>query len=159
MSSPDRVSVEPFADQLRADHSGERTVFVMMRFAQVHLLNTLYKVLNDELAAAGFVALRADEKQYASELWPNVQAYLLGAEAGIAIFDNVPAGGKLPVGFNPNVSVEAGYMMGLDKPVMLLKDKHLERMPTDFGGKLYHSFDGENPTSAAAAVRKWIGTL
>lgn len=159
MSSPDRASVTPFADALQSDHHGERTVFVMMRFAQVHLLNTLYQVLKDELATAGFMALRADEKQYASELWPNVQAYLLGADAGIAILDNVPAGGKLPVGFNPNVSVEAGYMLGLDKPVMLLKDKHLERMPSDFGGKLYHSFDGENPKSAAGAVRKWIGTL
>lgn len=55
---------------------------------------------------------------------------------GIAVFERI----KNDV-FNPNVSLEAGYMMGLNKKVCLLKDETMRELHTDLVGKLYKSFD------------------
>ena len=53
--------------------------------------------------------------------------------------------------FNPNVSLEVGHMIGLRKPVCLLKDKTLKMLQTDLMGKLYRTFD---PQDAHKSVMK-----
>ena len=51
--------------------------------------------------------------------------------------------------FNPNVSLEVGYMLGLGKSVCFLKDRTLKTLHTDLVGKLYRSFD---PQDAANSI-------
>lgn len=159
MTSLSRGTLTPLIEQYNRDFLGVKTVFVIMRFANVLVLNKLYQIISNELIALGVRAVRADERIYSDQLWVNVQVHMLGADAGIAVFDRPQIGGSNSLSFNPNVSIEAGYMMGLDKPIMLLKDKYLENLPTDFGGSLYHSYDGENPDTASVLVRKWAEGL
>ena len=157
--SPGRRSLLPLVEQFRRDHQDQRTVFVMMRFANVLLLDELYRVIRGELAALGINAVRGDEKTYTAQVWLNAEVYMQGADGGIAVFDNVLVGGRPPGGINPNVSVEAGYMLGLDKPVLLLRDRNLPEWPSDFAGQEYSRYDGENPATVAPALRRWAHQL
>ncbi|WP_430493716.1 hypothetical protein, partial [Escherichia coli] len=59
--------------------------------------------------------------------------------------------------FNPNVSLEVGYMMGMGKQVLLLKDKTLSSLHTDLAGKLYKPFDVfDIGSSLSTHIGKWL---
>jgi len=160
MASTERESIQTFVRKFRDEHQDQFTIFVMMRFGKSLIHNTLHECIARELDALGMQAVRADDCHYAADLWANVQTYMLGADAGIVIFDNVTIGGQPPVGINPNVSVELGYMMGLDKPWLMLKDRHLKEMPVDLRGILFSEFNGDDPEAdVRKAVRHWAQAL
>ena len=154
-----RSNLEHFVARFRKDHEESSVVFVMMRFANVELLNAIFNHIKDTLKKEGVSVVRADDKDYTNTIWENIQVYMKGADAGIAVFDYVSVGGEVPKCINPNVSAEAGYMMGLEKPVLILKDKNLPRLPTDFISHLYHAYDGDNPKSVKRPVKTWIRKL
>ena len=54
--------------------------------------------------------------------------------------------------FNPNVSLEVGYMLALGKPICLLKDKTHKTLQSDLGGKLYRPFDTQDPEASIPPV-------
>ncbi len=55
------------------------------------------------------------------------------------------------------MSLEVGYLYGLDKPVCLLKDKTLKTLHTDLVGKLYRPFDPQDPKKTIPTeLSKWI---
>jgi len=75
-----------------------------------------------------------------------------GCGFGIAIFDRISE-----EYFNPNVSLEVGYMLGLGKRVLLLKDQSLRSIHTDLVGRLYTAFDTQDPASSIGkAIGKWL---
>jgi len=75
-----------------------------------------------------------------------------GCGFGVAIFDRINS-----EEFNPNVSLEIGYMMALKKPILFLKDITLKSLQTDLVGKLYEEFDFQNPKkSFDKSVSKWL---
>lgn len=140
-------------DRLRADHPNpDKTAFIMMRFGTTKAHDELTQAIRDACSAAGITALRADDKQYHDDLFPNVLTYVYGCGIGVAVFERLEADD-----FNPNVSLEVGYMMALNKPVCLLKDKTLKTLHTDLVGKLYKSFDPQEPGgSIEPQLTKWL---
>ncbi len=75
-----------------------------------------------------------------------------GCGFGIAVFERI----EKDV-FNPNVSLEVGYMLGLKKPVLLLKDQTLPALQTDLAGKLYRPFDPQHPAKTIALqLEQWL---
>lgn len=60
---------------------------------------------------------------------------MYSCDFAIAIFERITEDN-----FNPNVSLEVGYMMGINKSVLFLKDKTLKSLQTDLAGKLYKEF-------------------
>jgi predicted nucleotide-binding protein len=82
----------------------------------------------------------------------NIQAYIYGCRFAIAVFERI-----LTNDLNPNVSLEVGYFLGLKKPVCLLKEPTLPRLPSDLIGRLYVEFDGQDlPRSLPRVVGKWL---
>ena len=72
---------------------------------------------------------------------------------GIAVFERIESDD-----FNPNVSLEVDYMMATGRPVCLLKDKTLRALPSDLVGRLYKSFDAQDPNDLISTVlRQWVG--
>jgi hypothetical protein len=63
-----------------------------------------------------------------------------GCRIGIAIFERLESNE-----FNPNVSLEVGYMMALGKEICLLKDQTQGSLQTDLVGSLYRAFDPQSP--------------
>ena len=74
-----------------------------------------------------------------------------GCGFGIAVFERLTTDE-----FNPNVSLEVGYMLALGKPVCVLKDSTLKTLPSDLIGRLYDSFNVQRPNSIKPKLDKWI---
>lgn len=130
----------------------EKSGFLIMKFEDSKIQNNIVQILKNHLSKQGITLLRADDKWYADDLFENIQTYMHGCSFGIALFDRINSDE-----FNPNVSLEIGYMMALNKPVLLLKDKTLKSLQTDLVGKLYHQFDFQDPEITIPLVLdKWL---
>ena len=130
----------------------ERNAFIMMRFGKTKAHINIYKSIKETLNKYKINALRADEKEYHEDLFPNVLTYIYGSSFGIAVFERLEEDV-----FNPNVSLEVGYMRALRKPVCLLKDRTLKTLQTDLVGKLYKTFDPQEPKKTIPGVlEKWL---
>jgi hypothetical protein len=54
-------------------------------------------------------------------------------------------------------SVDLIYLMAMNKPVLLLKDKTVETLQADLAGKLYKQFDPHDPEGTIPAqLTKWL---
>jgi nucleoside 2-deoxyribosyltransferase len=131
----------------------EKVVFIMMKIPddefspeEVNNNEKILKVIADVLKSHGFTGIRADYKDYHSELLPNVMTYMEGCEFGIAVFED----------FNPNVSFETGYMMSNGKPICFLKEKNLSNLHIDIISKLYKDFDSSEPKTIGPVLEKWL---
>jgi protein-tyrosine-phosphatase len=135
------------------DYPYPRTnVFVMMRFGGSPQHTQIFDAVQTELSRYGLNALRADGKTYVDTLWANVTAYIEACDFGIAVFEQIAERD-----FNPNVSLELGYMMAKGKQVLLLKEARLPSLHSDVVGRLYKSFDAfDIGTTVSAAIRGWL---
>ena len=130
----------------------EKVAFVMMQFNKTQVHQEIYHAIRRSLTSLGITGLRADSKQYHDDLFSNVLTYIYGCKTGIAVFERIESDN-----FNPNVSLEVGYMKALGKPVCLLKDRTLKTLHTDLVGKLYQEFDPQSPEKTIpAALSKWF---
>jgi protein-tyrosine-phosphatase len=126
--------------------------FLMMRFADTDQHRESLNTLVSSLANYGINALRADMRFYATELWANVRAYMDACDLGVAIFEQIDQHD-----FNPNISIELGYMIGRGKKVLLLKEKRLISLPTDITGHLYKEFDSfKMGETVSRCVLEWL---
>jgi predicted nucleotide-binding protein len=123
----------------------ERNVFIMMPFQQKQdeQFERIEEILKYELKQKGFQAWLSTDQELDSGLWGNITSYMTGCKYGVAVFtrrDNLVKG-LIEQDFNPNVSLELGFMLGRAKRVLILKDKELETLPTDLATRLYKEFD------------------
>jgi protein-tyrosine-phosphatase len=138
---------------LRQHPHVDRNVFVMMPFSTL-TSGAVFDAIRKELQDHGLIALRADQKAFAPELWWNVATYMVGSSYGVVVYE--PRDG---IPFNPNVSIEAGFMLALDRPVLFLANDRLQGLPVDFSGHIYKAYQGNGGALAAStcsAVRDWI---
>jgi len=151
IQSPVEISVSLKA--FREDYPlAQRCAFVMMRFGQTQMHNEIVAAIRRALSDRGITALRADDKEYHADLFSNVMTYMHGCSFGVAVFERLEVDD-----FNPNVSLEVGYMQALGKPICLLKDKTLKSLHVDLVAKLYRSFDPQHPgKTIPSEVQKWL---
>jgi hypothetical protein len=137
----------------RADFpDSSRLAFVMMQYGTSRAHSAIMAGIRAALDPHQFLALRADDKQYHDNLYFNILTYVHGCRFGIAVFDRIES-----ESFNPNVSLEVGYLLGLDKSVCFLKDRTLRTLPTDLVGHLYKEFDPlECENTMPSALWKWM---
>lgn len=129
-----------------------RLAFVMMQFGTTKAHEQVFTAIRAALDPHQFVALRADIKQYHDDLWWNIATYMYGCRFGIGVFERIE-----DEAFNPNVSLEVGYMMGLGKPVCYLTERTLQNLHTDLVGKIYKEFDMQScKETIPRALSKWM---
>jgi hypothetical protein len=147
------VEIQDSLARFRLDHPDEdKVAFIVMRFGQTGLHEKVVKGIKSALEPHGITGLRADDKQYHDDLFNNVLTDIHGCGLGIAVFERIESNE-----FNPNVSLEVGYMMALRRHVCLLKDKTLGVLHSDLVGKLYRSFDPQDPIrSIPPVLRQWL---
>ncbi|MEU4014238.1 hypothetical protein AB0E56_03140 [Microbacterium sp. NPDC028030] len=145
--------LEPYLRTFLEDHpEPSRNVFIMMRFGATPQMKQIHDAIVAGLAEHGMNAVRADDRDYTGELWSNIEVYLTGCAYGIAVFEDIEQRD-----FNPNVSLELGYLMGRGKRTLLLKEKRLQNMPSDVVHRLYKEFDGfDIENSIKREVGTWI---
>lgn len=145
--------LEPYLREFLNDHPDpDSNVLVMMRFLKSTQLDEAHAAIKDTFAARGFHAVRADDRDYTGELWSNIEVYLTGCRYGIAVFEDIESRD-----FNPNVSLELGYMLGRRKRCLILKEKRLPDLPADVMHRLYKPFDMFDVAgSVSREVARWI---
>lgn len=116
---------------------GHNAIFVIMPFREE--LNKVYEIIKDIFASKGYSAIRADEKEFANDLWENVRVYLECCNVAVAVFDKNDQDS-----YNPNVAIEVGYMLSKGNKVCLLKDKKLPKLPSDLISKMYKEYDSDD---------------
>lgn len=130
----------------------EEVAFIIMRFGTSDAHTSILEGIKKALGAAGLIAIRADERHYHDDLFNNVLTYMHGCGFGIAVFERLEESD-----FNPNVALEVGYMLAMQKPVCILKDRTLQALPTDLMGKLYSEFDSLDPVaSISRSLSVWL---
>lgn len=146
-------SIADSLENFRKDHPDEvKCGFIMMQFGRSPAHEAIAQSIRTTLKAYGLKALRADDKDYHDDLFPNIQTYLHGCAFGIAVFERIEG-----ERFNPNVALEVGYLMAMGKPVCLLKDQTLTALHTDMVGKLYKPFDTQNSSDTIRPqLEKWL---
>ena len=124
----------------------------MMQFGTTPAHTRIVKAIKNTLKSFGLIALRADDREYHDELFPNILTYLHGCGFGVAVYERIEG-----EHFNPNVSLEVGHMLAMAKPVCFLKDKTLKTLQADLIAKLYKSFDPQDPiTTIPPVLTKWL---
>jgi hypothetical protein len=128
-----------------------RNVFVMMRYRSVAYFEEIETTLRTAFSEYNLIARFAKDAALSDDLWENVQYYMRYCRLGVAVFEEIDERD-----FNPNISLELGYMYALNRRCLLLKDKRMPRLPTDTCGKIYRDFDTYNlASSLAKAVSDW----
>ena len=138
------------------DHPlSHRNVFVMMRFEETSQHEEILTAVRGSLDHYGFDALRADDTWYVDNLWENVRVYMEGCQYGIAVFDQI-----YERDFNPNVSLELGYMMGQGKKCLVLKEEKIPTLHSDLSGRLYRAFDSYDiERTIREQISQWMRDL
>ena len=123
-----------------------------MRFAATKPYSRIVDAISHVARRHDLKILRADAHEFHADLLSNIKTYLHGCSFGIAVYDRIQTDEP-----NANVGFEAGYMMAMNKPVLLLKDQTLPQLQADLAGKLYKGFDPHDPESTIPLhFEKWL---
>jgi hypothetical protein len=148
LAGPAETAVQPHLseiamslERLRKKYPDQTKLgFLVMRFTKGKPFERIVEVIKRTAEKHGLVIIRADENEFHAHLWENVRTLLHGCGFGIAIYERIER--EEP---NANVGLEIGYLMAMNKPVLLLKDKTVGVLQADLAGKLYKSFDPHEP--------------
>jgi len=126
--------------------------FLIMRFTGSKPFRQIVQAIKSTAALHNIVIIRADECQFHTDLWGNVRTLLHGCGFGIAVCDRIDTNEP-----NSNVGLEIGYLIAMNKPVLLLKDKTVPALQSDLAGKLYKPFDPHEPkTTIPEQLTTWL---
>jgi CheY-like chemotaxis protein len=142
--------------QFKTKNKGETTAFIMTPFTDGHMktVTEIKKILNDN----GIIGCVADAPggEYHDGLLKNVQVFLHGCDFGIAIYDNILGLPTSDRNISPNVSLEVGYMLAMQKSVAFLKDKSLPKLNSDLDEKIYIQLDMDNLNDLEGELVEWL---
>jgi hypothetical protein len=151
------VHLKPHIDSfLRSCPVNKKNVFIMMRYQDTKQFKEIETAIITSLTRSGLNAHLAKDHQFLPvNLWDNICIYMLACDFGIAVFEEIDSRE-----FNPNIAIEVGFMKALGKECLLLKDKRMLQMPTDFCGHLYRAFDTYHiKKSISGEISNWIEDL
>jgi hypothetical protein len=119
--------------------SDNRIGFTMMRFNEHPRLKYIYTIVKQIFKDCGVEITRSDEYQADSEISVNIKTHLRGCDFGIAIFDGINNDAH-----NPNMAIEIGYLLALEKKICILKDSNISLLPADIGNLVYFTYDSHS---------------
>jgi hypothetical protein len=77
-------------EKFRQDYPAEqKAAFIIMQFGSTRLHQDIVGCVKAELDKHNIVALRADDKEYLDDLFPNIKVYMHACDFGVAIFDRI----------------------------------------------------------------------
>lgn len=147
------VEIQESYGLFRKDYPlGQRTAFIMMKYRGTSFHRRITLSIKNTLASYDIRGLLANDKAYHDQLYYNIMTYLYGCDLGIVVFERIEE-----EEFNPNVALELGFMLALDKPICILKEKTLAVLHTDIVGKIYRNFDIQSiDATIKEQLVKWL---
>lgn len=127
----------------------------MMRYRDAQQYRDIENAIRTQTSRYSLKTHLASDNAYASKLWDSICVYMIACDFGIAVFEEIDTRN-----FNPNISIELGFMFALGKECLLLKDKRMPNLPTDFCGHLYKQFDTYKiHDSINQQIASWVSEL
>lgn len=153
LAQPHPPEIAMSLDRLRTKYPDPKKLgFLVMRFTAAKPFARIVEIIKETAAKFGVVVVRADENEFHADLWGNVRTHLHGCGFGIAVYERIETDEP-----NANVGLEVGYLMAMNKPVLLLKDKTVQTLQADLAGKLYKEFDPHDPEATVPdQLNKWL---
>lgn len=147
--------IGPLRDFL-SKHPFETNVFGMTRFPQetgdvIDPVAPAIEVARKACAAHGLSFHLASDRAILDDLWSNVAAHMWASHYGIAFFED-----QMKRGLNYNLTIEVGSMLMAGRRCALLKDRSIEKLPTDLVGHIYRPVDLADIGSVSDAVHGWL---
>jgi hypothetical protein len=144
--------VKSLNDFKKVHSTSKKIGFILMPFDKSPINEKILKTIKMILEENDYVGVRADDRVFHDAVLYNILTYLHGCDFGIAVFDKSDI-----TTFNPNISFEVGFLIALNKPVFLLKDKKLTTLQSDLAGKLYSEFDLQDiENTISPMLKKWL---
>jgi hypothetical protein len=153
LAQPHPPEIAMSLDRLREKYPDPKKLgFLVMRFTAAKPFAKIVEIIKQTGEQHGLEIIRADENEFHADLWGNVRTHLHGCGFGIAVYERIETNEP-----NANVGLEVGYLMAMNKPVLLLKDKTVETLQADLAGKLYKQFDPHDPEGTIPdQLTKWL---
>jgi len=137
----------------------EKSVFIMTKYPPAKaksgdavLLERIIEAVCNAVRSCDYVPRMARDKDHAPMLWKNVEFYLAGCIAGIAIIED-----KYCPELNPNVALEWGWMRAMNKRVLCLVESSFTHLRADLDGFTRKEFEWNNPEPGIKdAVESWL---
>jgi hypothetical protein len=137
----------------------ERSVLIMTKFpdgkdeAADRQLKRIIDAVRLAIQNCGFEPRVADEQsRFHPAIWDNVELHLLGCKRGVAILED-----RYRQELNPNVAMEWGWMRGLDRDVLYLREETFSQERADILGLSTNPFSWDDPeTGVTRAIDKWL---
>ena len=129
----------------------KKVAFIIMRFGKSTTHDLIVTSIKSVLEKNGLKGVRADDYEYTPEKLANILTYIYGCDFGIAVFDNIDA-----EYFNPNVSLEVGSLLALNKLLSLLKDKELKTLTPDIVENYTESDSQKCEETITSALTSWL---
>ena len=134
-------------------------VFIMTKFPdpvdtkpEGKQLQAVISRVEEAVIARGYKPRIAWEKDYTRWLFGNVELFLFGCARGIAIVED-----KYLPELNPNVAIEWGWMTGMGRDVLYLREQGFAHERADWSGLINYTFDwGDPKPGIEAAVKKFL---
>ena len=127
-------------------------VFIMMRYRRLnpHFIE-IEECIRKTLKLYGLIGRLAKDSAIVDDIWGNIVLYMEQCRFGIVVYEDIDERE-----FNPNISLELGYMYATGKRCLLLKEERMPRLPTDICGKIYKDFDALNLSSSIEKqIHEW----
>jgi hypothetical protein len=117
LAQPHPPEIAMSLDRLRAKYPDPKKLgFLVMRFTAAKPFSKIVETIKKTGEQYGLTIIRADENEFHADLWGNVRTHLHGCGFGIAIYERIETNEP-----NANVGLEVGYLLAMNKPVLLLR--------------------------------------
>lgn len=118
-----RKGLEDKIIHFKNKNKDKKTAFIMTDFRHMAFADKVNEVLFNHNQIYGRIA-KVPGGEFYGETWENIEVFMHGCDFGICIYadDSKPdTEGNERDKMNPNVSIEVGYMLGLQKEICFLK--------------------------------------
>jgi hypothetical protein len=153
----------PYANSLKQfwqDGKLEESVFIMTKYPSdkdagkpAAELQNVIDLVTEGIKAKGYKPRIATETLLHPWLWGNVELCLVGCKRGVAIVED-----KYLPELNPNVAMEWGWMKGMGRDVLFLREENFKHERADWKGLIDFTFNWADPAPGVeAALDQFFG--
>ncbi len=140
-------------EEIHSNGSYEDSVFVMTKYpaaeetARAARLQYVVGFVSSEIRRLGYRPRLASDRSFHRWLWDNVELHLCACARGVAIVED-----QYAPELNPNVAMEWGWMVGMGRDVLFLRESGFNHDRADWAGLLSHEFSWQDPRPGIAAA-------
>jgi hypothetical protein len=147
---------DPLSENRRLFEKDEnKNVFIIMRYGPEIPFAEISNTIKETLERYGLKAVLARDVVFHMQLWSNIRFCMEHSRYAIAVFERIAQ-----PEYNPNVSLELGFMLALRRHCLILKEQSLQILHTDIIGQMYTSFDSHRVSETVGhAIETWLQKL